>query len=443
MKKLIFVLILMFVVSIVCAEEVVNIEQFIGVATHNNPEFEEILIDELKIKYNKLIGMDNEDLLMNVKTDYSVGELDNVEIALSKLFLNTGSTISAGYAYNLGDGEKKAANLAFTQNLIKNAFGREDKVKFERIDKNDELLRYQIVEAYEKYIYELLNLYYSWSLAYLNLQQAVRNYNDSMTLYDNMQDKKKSNIITKSDLGQSYIQTILKKESVDSATTEYRKYLNQIKQAMRVKTDKEILPSVNLEIPQFNIDFLKIYENFKRASRTYRLFEITNDISLLDLKIVQEGLADSLDLTLNLADETYFKNSLSGSLTYSKRFFDMKSDATEKVQEISRDKSLIEISNDKYDVETQLLNLYEDIELTSQLIKTTEDKIVQAETVMTEDQKYYQQGRLSFSNYVDSINRFEQYKYERISRILSLRMLLLKWKEVTDTLIKKDDVLKS
>ncbi|MCP4481676.1 MAG: TolC family protein [bacterium] len=442
MKNIIVFLYILILVVGVSAKQLLNIEEFVILATAKNSEFEEILIAELQLKYQPLIGMPSEELLMAVKSSYSFGELDPIKISLSRLFLNQGLTTSLSYIYDHENDVDPKANIAVSQSLIRNAFGRLNRLQLEKIDKENEVIYYQVVEAYEQYLAELMTFYYSWSLAYANLQLAQRNYDDSLTLYQNMQAKNKHNIVSKSDLTQSYIQVIIKKESLGSAKTDYKKYYNHIKQSVRLEKEENLVPDFNLDLPIFDADFLKSYQGFKENSRTYYLFKIVNDSSLLDLKISKEDLADSLLVSAAVSDNDTLKKSFSVGLEYQTSFFDHKNAAIEQVSEIAHDANLLVTGNNKYDVETQLLNLYEDIKLMQSLIETADDKVKQSEIVMKEDKKYYLQGRLSFNDYLDSINRFEQFKFQRISRTLSLRILILNWKEATDILINKQNIFK-
>ncbi len=78
------------------------IEEFIAAAVKNDTVFEEILIDELDLKYSKALELPAGDLVLSVRGEYDLNltqDTDDHEaaISLSKLFPYTGTTISAEY----------------------------------------------------------------------------------------------------------------------------------------------------------------------------------------------------------------------------------------------------------------------------------------------------------------------------------------------------------
>ncbi|MCK5494120.1 MAG: hypothetical protein KAJ14_13500, partial [Candidatus Omnitrophica bacterium] len=84
------------------SNEILSIEKFIEKASRNDTFFDEILINQLTLNYQKDLNLPVRDIVLSVKGQYEFFLMQNredpsVTVSLSKLFPYTGTDISATY----------------------------------------------------------------------------------------------------------------------------------------------------------------------------------------------------------------------------------------------------------------------------------------------------------------------------------------------------------
>ena len=110
------------------------------------------------------------------------------------LFPYTGTSVSFEYvttpSYALSD---NVSDLTFTvtQPVGQNAFGAATRLLDEIVDVEVEVVRFQIVEAYEDYLALLMSRYLDWYAAYENLNIARSSYQEKFKAFREYQAKRK------------------------------------------------------------------------------------------------------------------------------------------------------------------------------------------------------------------------------------------------------------
>ncbi len=427
----------------------ISLENFISLATQKNPEFELILIEQLKLKYNRYLKMPGEELLVNIKTDYSFKSEENVtNVGLTKLFSEAGLTANAAYEYRSEN--RDGFIFQIEQSLLKNAFGRANRLKLEDIEVGNKMMTYEIIEAYENYIATLIHIYYDFCNTYSELELAKSLCDDSVKLNQNMKDKKGFSAVKQVDLNKSFLEIVNKKEKIKNLEIEFTKINNLIIQAIRGGEKDVYSPDLNsesldIDLGKINIDFLKEYQNFKNSSRTYFIYDLMKRKNILYLEIGQDDLMDILNLRLGYKDyyeESYFAKEFFVGATFEKGFFDKKTAALEEVLNINYKKTNISIENQKYNIQVLLKNLYENIMLQKELIKYTDEKRAYMEQIAKDDTEAYATGKGSYNDMIKSVNMLEGCKYEKIARVLAIKKMMIDWKNITDQLVKNNELFK-
>ena len=157
-----------------------TIEGFIELAAANDSEFETILIEELKLQYEKDLNLPARDLVLEVKNEYDSFLKQNrsgreTTVGLSKLFPMTGTSVTAEYSVTpsaTSTRDSSAFDVYLTQPIAKNAFGKSTRLHDKIIGIEIDVARHQIVEAYEDYLATIISAYYDWYEAYENLNVA-------------------------------------------------------------------------------------------------------------------------------------------------------------------------------------------------------------------------------------------------------------------------------
>uniref|UniRef100_B3ENP6 Uncharacterized protein n=1 Tax=Chlorobium phaeobacteroides (strain BS1) TaxID=331678 RepID=B3ENP6_CHLPB len=69
-------------------------------------------------------------------------------------------------------------------------------------------------------------------------------------------------------------------------------------------------------------------------------------------------------------------------------------------------------------------------------------KIAISEAIAWDEKKNYSLGKAGLNDLIDEVNRLEEHRFNRISREIEKQKLIVEWKRLTDTLVRKKDILK-
>ncbi|MCB0310125.1 MAG: efflux RND transporter permease subunit, partial [Bdellovibrionales bacterium] len=197
-----------------------SIEQFLASASNNDSVFEEILIDQSILKFQKELKLPPRDLILRIKqehhldlerdTDFPVSEL-----SLAKLFPLSGSKISLSYLKqedSFSSNSEAQLNLSVAQPIAENAFGHSNRLLDKIIGIEVDVASYQITEAYEDYFALLSTAYINWWAAYENLIIGESSYAQNLKLLDNIRERSLSQIALPIDVNKIKIQVLAKQE---------------------------------------------------------------------------------------------------------------------------------------------------------------------------------------------------------------------------------------
>lgn len=433
----------------------ISVEEFIEIACEKDTAFTQILIEELKLKYKKALALPAEDLVLSVESQYNFrfnpSERDTEStISLSKLFPYTGTEFSTEYTSSVSSTTRNVSSgftLELSQAIARNAFGRNtrllDKITGIEID----VARFQIVEAYEAYLASLIQLYYDWYSAYENLKTAVNSYDDNLKLLENMKEREKNRIALPIDVNKISLQVSAKKENLIILQNEYDDYFTRIKEAIRYQEDVPLQPQESSLHTDLAIEFEADYETFKTSSRTTIVLKLLEDQSSLEVDKYADELLPSINLILGYAwDGSGYGIENSERVAYTGVSIDWPLPG--QVKRADYETSKIDLRQTKLSSETiharlhtDLKNLNNQMQKEKDLISVAKEKVILAENIVRDEKQNYSLGRSTLNDLIDEINKLESNKFNKITHDILLRKLTVEWLRLTDTLIKKSDIV--
>ncbi|NQT90146.1 MAG: TolC family protein [Candidatus Omnitrophica bacterium] len=434
-----------------------SLDEFIRLATLNDTNFEEILIDELKLKYRKALGMPAGDLVMALKSQYDFvfkpkgGDIES-SVSLSKLFPYSGTEIAAEYASSFDKRTRKTRSdftAYISQPIAENAFGRNTKLLDKIIGLETDVADFQIIEAYEDYLASIVQLYYNWYSAYENVNTARNAYSENSKLLENIKERQRHKIALPVDVNKVSLQVLAKKENLIILENKYVEYLNMVKESIRCG-DGEIIGPVRPDVYEgVTIDFKKDYEKFDKTSRTSEILEMLEEKSSFEVDKYADELLPSLDIiggyTVEgpgqLVDEGEHLAFIGGSLDWP--LPGQVERARYETSKVTLEKTKLSSENIHLRLYTGLKNLNDQIKREHELIKLSEDKIVYAQSIVDEDKKNYSLGRLSLNDLIDEVNRLEENKFNKIFHEIQMKRLIVEWLRLTDTLVTEKEIKRS
>ena len=426
-----------------------TMEEFIKTAVKNDESFEEILAAQLALKYSKDLALPAKDLILSVKgqNEFYINQDRSdpgIAVSLSKLFPYAGSEISAEYSatpYSNSKGVSSAISFYFSQPIAKNAFGKAVGLQDKITGVETKIAAYQITEAYEDYLALTIVAYYNWYLAFENLKIGHSSYEQSLKLLENIKKRKKSSIALDIDVNKIKIQVLGKKENLIALEKEYDTSFNLIKQAIRYEGADILKPSNPFKFGESEISFKEEYKQFTDSSRTYDILKLLEEKSSLNVDKYADNLLPStnflfgyqvsgLDFGVKSSDSNLF-----AGLSLKWLFSDQAGRANHEIAKIS-DKTTFLSNRSKYArFESDLKNLFLQLEREKKLIETGAEKIKLSKLILADETTNYSYGKVSLNDLIDAVNRIDENNFSKLGHLVRYKILITEWLRITDRLV--------
>lgn len=433
-------------------------------AAGKNTFFEEILIETLNLQYSEVLALPAEDVVLSVKSAYQVmfpveTATDPVHgfdgsIGLSKLFADSGTTLSSALTTSpSSDGSGSSQfNIEIAQPIAQNAFGKANRKTRKLTQIENRILELQIVEAYEDYYADLITLYYTWHAEYAALMSSQNSYTTSRSLIQEMEAKYGYGIANQLDLDKSNIQFYSKWDSLVEQERTYKETTNLIKQAMMIDDAQRLFRPVLEEYYNFDeIDFESCYNEFRTSSRTYEVFDLTEEKSQLNVELKADELLPSANLyaRYNLNGKgIFFKNgaedqSLQIGIDLSYPITSSKERASYEIEKISREKTALSNSNKKIELKTDLLSLFMQMDSNKERITLADRRMEMANRIAESETRDYNLGKSDLNDLISALNQVDSVSQSRINTIVKQNQDMVELLRFTDKLISEEDIAKA
>ncbi|MFK5913819.1 MAG: TolC family protein [Woeseiaceae bacterium] len=426
------------------------INQFIQLATQNDVKFESILIDQLAIKYRRDVLLPDSDIIMDVKYQHHFYLNQNSNepeaiVSLSKLFPYNGTQLSLSYsktASALTTSDTSSLQFLITQPIAQNAFGKGTVLQDKIIGIENDIRRYQIIEAYEDYLASLTTAYYNWYSAYENLKVGKSSYQSNQKLMANILERQKQKIALPIDVNKMRLLLISKKENIIVLQEIYDAYSNLIFKAIRHKATTPYIP-IAPERPTSTVQFETDYAIFTQSSRTYQVLNLLEQQGTMQVKKSADDLLPSTNLLLGYQLEgkewgiqdqqrSYFAGiSLHWPIG---RSVDK---AKQSIAKIEYKKTILSNQNKYEELHTNLNNLYLQIQREEKLISIANKKIILSIAILKDEAENYSFGKVTLNDYIAAVNRADENRFSYTEHSVKLNKLLVEWLRLTDQLVNK------
>ena len=431
-----------------------TLNTFIQQAISNDLTFETILIDQLPLKYRRDVLLPDSDIIMDVKYQHNFylnQDRNNPEasISLSKLFPYNGTKLSLTYnkdSISVSTSDDSSLQFLISQPIAKNAFGKGTQLRDKIIGIENDISRYQIVEAYEDYLASLTSAYYNWYSAYENLRVGKASYKSNQKLMDNILDRQRQKIALPIDVNKMELLLITKKENLIVLQEIYDNVSNLIFKAIRHKATTTFIP-VKPKRPAAQVQLEQDYHTFTQSSRTYQALNLLQQQGTLEVKKAADDLLPSTNLLLGYnkegkdwgirnKEESYYAGiELRWPIG---RSIDK---AKQKLAQIKHKKTVLSNQNKYEELRTNLKNLYQQIQREQKIIKVAEKKIKLAEAVLRDEAENYSFGKVTLNDYIDSVNLVDETRFSFTEHTVQLNKLLIEWLRMTDQLVDEQQAL--
>jgi len=426
-----------------------TIEEFIVQAVRNDAVFEEILIDELRLKYEKALKLPAGDIVVSVKSRYNFllshdDEEPDLTVGLSKLFPYTGTDVSTSYsgAPSLSSGNIGSEfNVLISQPIAQNAFGRSFRLQDHIVGMEIDVARYQVIEAYEDYLASLLAVYYDWYSAYEDMKISESSYHENSRLLENMLERSRQNIALPVDVNKVRLLVLAKEDRLIQSRQAFEEVTNMIKRAVRYDGSEALKPADPFEYHRLDVDFDRDYQSFVKSSRTYGILSLLEIKSSLEVEKSADDLLPSTNVLIGYrsqGDQWKMKDEddlVYAGISFEWPFWDQAGRAEHAVSKIDQRQRQIKNQNKYIQLYTDLRNIHDQIRREETLIRVSDERIALAESVLEDESRNYSYGKISLNDYIDAVNKLDEYRFSRTTHAIQLHKLLTEWLRLTDRLV--------
>jgi len=428
-----------------------TLKEFIQQATQKDVNFEKILIDQLPLKYRRDVLLSDSDIILDVKyqQNFYLDKNSNkpeATISLNKLFPYNGTQLSLSYnktVSSLSTPDNSNLQFLITQPIAKNAFGKNSQLQDNIIGIENDIRRYQIIEAYEDYLASLTTAYYNWYSAYENLKVSLSSYQYNQKLMSNIRDRQRQKIALPIDVNKMKLLLIGKKENIIVLQEIYDSYSNLIFKAIRNDGNKKYIPSTPTR-PVSNIQFTPLYDEFTKSSRTYGILHLLEKQGTMEVKKAADDLLPSTNLLLG-----YQLNGKEWGIQNQERSYfagisvrwpigRTVNKAKQSIAKIEHKKTRLSNQNKYNELHTNLQNLYFQIQREQKLIDIAKKKTTLAEKILKDEAENYSFGKVTLNDYIIAVNRVDENRFSYTDHSVKLNKLLVEWLRLTDQLVNKD-----
>ncbi len=435
-------------------QPVLSLKEFIQQATKNDTTFETILIDQLTLKHRRITLLPDSDVIMDVKYQHNFYLNQNSDeaeatLSLSKLFPYNGTQLSLSYnkAASVLPTDSSSLQFLITQPIAQNAFGNGIQLQDQIIGIENDISRYQIVEAYEDYLASLTTAYYNWYTAYENLKVGQSSYKSNQKLMAQIRDRKRQKIALAIDVNKMQLLLIGKRENVIVLKEVYDNFSNLIFNAIRHKGVTPFIPTTPGRPTEY-VQFETGYSKFTQNSRTYKVLNMLEQQGTIQVKKAADDLLPSTNLLLGYQlegndwgiqnqERSYFAGiSVRWPIG---RSIDK---AKQSIAKIEHKKTMLSNQNKYEELRTNLKNLFLQIQREQKLITLAKKKIKYSESILKDEARNYSFGKVTLNDYIAAVNLVDESRFSFTDHSVQLNKLLVEWLRLTDQLV-NEGVLES
>lgn len=428
---------------------VLTLDEYIQLATTHDTEFQAILIDELLLQYRKDLNLPARDIVLEVSAQYDLylsqdREEPETSISLSKLFPLVGTQLEAAYTTTPGlTRVTNSSDFTFmvTQPIAENAFGKATRLQDKIIGVEIDVIKHQVVEAYEDYLATMITAYFNWLEAFANLKIGESSYQENLKLMDNIKERQQSSIALPIDVNKISLQVLAKKETLVELQEKYQNAFNFIKQSIRYEEEEALIPAITSQYNTHAISFKQDFMDFKERSRTYNILNLLEEKSAFEVDKNANELLPSIDLLLGyqvdgsdleIKDED---NLFFAGVTMEWPFRDQVKHAEHEASRINQKKTALITVNTHYYLYTAIKNLAQQIEREGQLLEISLEKIVLAQSILEDETENYSFGKVTINDYIQAVNTLDNNRFNKIKHNALKSKLTVEWLRMTDKLI--------
>jgi outer membrane protein TolC len=430
----------------------VTLNRFIESSCRHDTAFQEILIDELRLRYSEVLALPSQDWILTMGGEYGVtlgGGLEpEAQVSLDKLFPLRGSAFQAG-ASSTGSrsyGRVNELSAVYSVDVLRNAFGRSQRMRAHIAGIESRVARYQILQAYESYLAALVQAYYAWIKAHDEFLAAQASLGESNRLLESIRKKKARHIAYQIDVDKAHLQVVDKEERVRQTGEAFAAATMRAAYSMGEPLDAALIPDTTTGYLRFTAgaegDLEELAFDSTRTGRIYA--ELYRRDSLSIARAVDDLLpALSVYAGVGLSDEggVFADNArISAGVSMSLPFKKSRETALVEVARIDRQQTMLRGRSVRGTMTMRFAQLRSAIASQKRAVSLAEQRLELAKSILAAEEEDYLYGRTSLNYLIQALNTLQSNRLLIVNSRLELARMRLDALDLLDRLVTETSV---
>ena len=424
-----------FPTPIQASESQLSLKEFIQLATKHDTRFHAILIDQHKLKYDQDVNVESPELLASVLTRFNIDSSsiqNDSSLSLSQTLPDLGQIYSAQYAFDAGDDDPHTFSFSFSQDIARNAFGQSVKLDRQLQMVKTDLSRYQIIEAYEDYMAELITLYYTWIRQFESYQLAQSSYKENEKVLHSILKRQKKKIADDTDVNKLKLQIVAKQEQVIRFKKNYLETTRQILRVIQKPISDDIIPDSTITLDKLP-EKLDTELTQMRTNRSFAMLAFLSKQSSLEMNRLSRDLMPSIALSASVLQTTDMSGRVGAS--FGLPFHNKQAKAKFEVSKLNNKKVALTTESTTDILTMSIQNLYLALTTQKELVDTAAQKRQLAANILKSESENYAYGKIDLNDYIQAVNRYDSTRFDEINEKITYQQLSVEWKRITDSLV--------
>lgn len=425
-----------------------GMKSFIQIVQENDPEFMDIIEERARTKFHEDLHLPSTATQINLGGEYGLEKgqdspVPSLNSSIERSLRTTGTDLSVSYSLDKQtDMDERTLQVRVEQPLLRNSFGSNTRLHQSTLQKENELLRLEVAEAHEEYIYQRLSQYLDLRLTYLNYQASKALYNDSVRLQENISERERNNIATELDVNKIRLQTIDREENRLDLETELETQMQELLPFIGRDDVERIIPSKKEEWIEKEMGLSKPVENLIGKTRGLKIHRLLKEIAKRQIDLAKEELKPDANLILgyNRNRSEQFGNvsrQNEGIIGFSLNIPFLPSQHQAEVQAAQLDERRVQFQFSSFQIarQSEIQALKKKVIKQKERVELSEQKWQLSQRVVDRETQRYQNGRVDLETLIESEQALAQNRFNYLSNQVTLTRYVLQWLNTTDQLI--------
>lgn len=424
------------------------LKRFLYLSEKNNPDYKLIHTEMEKIQFYIDQQMPSRIATLNIRNEKGYNSADTANTSLvsavaSTEILTTGTTLSASHTKTTRpDRQEKVSELRLNQPILRNFLGRDNRLRLDALENEKKVQHMQLLEQYETYLVNTINLYLDYKKTYLDLNLSEKILKETNSLHENVKKRFKSSVASKTDLDRSELLYLSRNEE----------YINK-KNALKTK-QLEIEKILGSSFSIANIESENLLPFFdqknKLANSTdtishWRENQITQLRTIIaDQQLTLAKRADYPDLSLvagySKDDSQRFLTAIEREETIIGLRFEMPlGDSLVKSNERIAVLNKFQAEHEKAKNEITLKNSIDELNIRiseiREKVSVGKRKVQLMQNILKDEQRRYAIGRIEIDRIIEANNSFSQIRFALLSDEIDFIKSLVEYHSTNDSLL--------